>query len=91
MVIEIDGYCSGFGQNPLAHSADAGQLLADLDGDDAIGAHGGARDQHALVFGGDVADARGVAAERMGAQNLQSTRSAASGATKKTALPSLAT
>jgi len=70
--------------------ANSRQLFADLGGDHAIGAHGCAGYQHSLVLGGDAADACGVAAQRMSAQDGKNLF-AASGATKKTALPSFAT
>ena len=50
--------------------ADARQLLADHGGNYAVGAHGGARHQHVLVLRGHVADARGVFAQRMRAQEF---------------------
>lgn len=51
--------------------ADAGELLADHGGDDAVGAHCGASDKHALVLCGDAADEGGFAAKRMGAEDSQ--------------------
>jgi hypothetical protein len=54
---------------PTDGLADARQLLADHGGNDTVGAHCGARDQHALVFRGGMADARGVFSEGVAAQD----------------------
>src|SRR5215469_9703198 len=53
-------------------SADSRQLLANLSGNHAIGAHGSARHQHLRVLRSHLADARGFATQRMRPQRLQS-------------------
>src|ERR1017187_5172163 len=56
-------------QARIKFSANARQLLANLGGDDAVGAHCGAGDEHAFMFGSDRADAGCIFAQRMRAQD----------------------